>query len=325
MTNWHIYIASSTKQGGIYHYVLKDGKLEYKDRTCCDRPMYMNLRPGQMDVLLHQPFGGSTDGGLQSFEILPSGQLKSMGDPVSTQGISPCHLCSWQGETFVTNYMSGSVFCTSGALSQHHGHGPNPDRQDEPHTHFVSPSPDGTRLWAVDLGLDTIFSYDKDLNILDQVKVPDGHGPRHLAWNPAGDTVFCANELTSTVTVLSYKNESLVPRTTVPLFFLSSNEVSGDSFAAAIRVRDNYVYVSNRGDDSISCLRFNGTELTLCSVTPCGGAFPRDFLIVEDLLLCANEKGHCVSVLQIDGETLRDTGERLAMDTPRCIVAALME
>lgn len=316
MENYHLYFASCVRDGGIWHYTLQDGTLHREGKTPCDRPMYLYAEDGKLWALLRRPFADGEESGLLSFTLDPEGHPVQAGEPVSTRGVVACHLCRWKGEIYAANYLSGSIWSLSGALDVHEGKGIHPVRQEAPHTHYVMPAPDGACLLAVDLGLDAVYSYDASLNILNVAHVPAGHGARHLAYSEDGRTVFCANELASTVTVFSYGGGKLIPGQTV-----SALGHPAESTAAAIRVKGEYVYVSNRGDDSISCLHWNGKNLELCSVTPCGGASPRDFLIVEDLLICTNETGNSVTLFRVEGDRLKDTGERIPMDAPLCVVA----
>lgn len=334
----HLYFASCVTGGGIYHYYLKNGKLHFAEKTVCDQPMYLEAGAGCLKVLLKQPFDGSKDSGLTGYALLADGSLggqswtdssvepqslrtNTKGEgachrlPISTKGEEACHLCSWRGRTFVANYMSGSIFSSDGKVKQHCGTGVHPDRQEAPHLHFVSPSPDGQCLLAVDLGLDSIYGYDEELNLLSVSQVPAGCGPRHLAYFQDGQTVFCANELDSSVTVFRYREQRLVEGETVSLL----TERNPENTAAAIRVQGNYVYVSNRGNDSISCLEWDGTALKLRSETSCGGSWPRDFLIVEDLLFCTNERSDTVTIFQVNGPVLTLKEERLSIPAPLCV------
>ena len=278
--------------------------------------MYLHLRNGSMQVLLRQPFLNNQNSGIISYDITKDGELKQNSRIIDTKGIVACHLCYFHEKTYVTNYLSGSIFCTSGKMDIHEGKGKNPVRQDMPHPHYIAPAPDGKCLLSTDLGLDAIYSYDEELNVLSVSKVPLGHGARHLAYSEDGKTVFCANELKSTVTVFNYDNGRLVPYETVPVLAREK-----DSTVAAIRVKGNYVYVSNRGDDSISCLYWDGKKLELCSVTPCGGASPRDFLIVEEMLICANEKGNNVMFFFLENEKVIDIRMKEEIEVPLCIAA----
>ena len=263
-----------------------------------------------------QPFLNNQNSGIISYDITKDGELKQNSRIIDTKGIVACHLCYFHEKTYVTNYLSGSIFCTSGKMDIHEGKGKNPVRQDMPHPHYIAPAPDGKCLLSTDLGLDAIYSYDEELNVLSVSKVPLGHGARHLAYSEDGKTVFCAIELNSTVTVFNYDNGRLVPYETVPVLAREK-----DSTVAAIRVKGNYVYVSNRGDDSISCLYWDGKKLELCSVTPCGGASPRDFLIVEEMLICANEKGNNVMFFSLENEKVIDIRMKEEIEVPLCIAA----
>ncbi len=316
MKTYDLYFASCEPDGGIYHYGLKNGELEFVEKTPCDRPMYLNIVGNELRAVLRSPFGDSNHSGLLSYRIEEEGRLEEKSKLISTNGVVGCHLCDFAGQTYVANYLSGSVFGSDGLLDVHQGKGPHLARQEAPHVHFVSPSPDGKYLLAVDLGLDTIFVYDEALNIVNWAKVPEGHGARHLAYAEDGRFIFCVNELQSTVTVFHYEKGELTALETVPALF----EPLENNTAAAIRVRGEYVYVSHRGEDSIACLRWDGEKLELCSVTKCGGAGPRDFIMVEDMIFCTNERSHTVSVLQVKGAEITDTGKRIEMGSPICVV-----
>ncbi len=312
----HLYFASCEKDGGIYHYTLRDGEQEFTDKTACDRPMYLNIVGDKLQAVLRSSFADNEESGLITYEISADGSLKQTGKIISTKGVVGCHLCEFAGNTYVANYISGSVFGTNDCLDIHTGKGVHPIRQEAPHMHFVGPSPDGKYLLAVDLGLDAVFVYDKDLNVVDKAYVPEGHGARHLAYSEDGNYVFCVNELAGSVTVFAYQDGSLTPLETVSAL---EYPVEGNT-AAAIRIKGDYVYVSHRGDDSIACLSWHDEKLQLCAVTKCGGEGPRDFIIIDDLLLCTNEKSHTISVLSVNGANIVDTGKRIGIKSPICVV-----
>ena len=181
--------------------------------------------------------------------------------------------------------------------------------------HYVFPSPDESCVLAVDLGLDSVYICDERLRLISTVRVPDGSGCRHLAYSEDGTYIFCANELGSTVSVFQYENMEMTLLQTVSTL----QKPVAENYPAAIRVRGEYVYVSNRGDDSIACFRWDGEQLKLCSVTPCGGRYPRDFQLVEDYLICTNEKGCCVTVLKVNGEMLTPVMEPVEIPDVLCV------
>ncbi len=318
----HFYFAACapvSAGGGVYHYVREGDALTYREKLPCDRPMYLDLTADSMQILLRAPFEAEASerksfSGLVTCAVNADGSLSEPGEITCTQGVVACHLSRFQGQTYAVNYLSGSVFSTGGALDAHHGKGPNAKRQESAHTHFVAPGPDGNDLLCVDLGLDAVYCYDAALNVLSVAHVPAGEGARHLA--AIGHTVFCANELGSSVTVFTYEDHHLTAGETVPI--LNHPAIST---AAAIRTVGEWVYVSNRGDDSVSCLRWREGRLRLQSVVPVGGRSPRDFLIVDDWLLATNEISNTVTVLKGQADQWAATGISLAMPGPLCVVA----
>lgn len=325
----HLYFAACDVEGGIYHYTMAGKELYFMEKTACDRPMYLNETEGKIQVLLRAPFEENQNSGLVEYPVDLSGKLGEAGNVLDTKGIVACHLCQYEGKTFAANYVSGSVFSSDGLLREHElsdesngiGGSKNPIRQDAPHLHFVQPSPDGKCLFAVDLGNDCIYSYDSNLTLLSVAYVPTGCGARHLAYAEDGKTVFCANELDSSVSVFLYENMKLTLCQTVSVL---KQKKEGNT-AAAIRVKGRYIYVSNRGADSISCLEWDGKELKLCSETPCGGESPRDFLIVGSKMFVTNEKSDNVTIFEVNGAVLEKEEQELQMPAPLCVIECRLE
>ncbi len=65
--------------------------------------------------------------------------------------------------------------------------------EDSAHTHFAAFSPDGNYILCTDLGLDTEFVYDSELNEISKENVPSGSGSRHLVFSENGKYVYCVN------------------------------------------------------------------------------------------------------------------------------------
>ena len=310
----NIYIASCEENGGIYRCrIHKDGIPYIESFAPMDKPMYMTISDGKMYVLLRAPFQNSSDSGLIIYDIGSDGNLTNPSEIYSTKGEVACHLAVDHGDVFCTNYISGSIVKMWDKVVSHSGKGVNPYRQQSPHPHFVCLTPDKKYICVTDLGVDKVLVYNKDLTLKSIVNIPDGSGPRHLVFHENGRNAFCVNELTSTVTVMSYRDGTFEVEETVRALPPTDCE----STAAAIRCRDNMVFVSNRGHNSISFLEFCDDSLTLKKTVPSYGQDPRDFWIENDLIISANEKSNHVSFVSMRNDCLLNN---LNIKKPVCVV-----
>lgn len=317
MTN--IYIASCVKGGGIYHYTLSENNvLDFCEKTTLDEPMYMIIRNEKMYILLRQPDEKTNFSGELSIDIDGTGKLFAPSRIISTKGVVACHLEVSDDNIYAVNYVSGSVIKLPDTLVTHSGHGLHKVRQAAPHTHFVHASPDGKYILVTDLGLDKIFVYDKDLKLVSEVSVPSGHGPRHLAFSDDGKIVYCVNELGSSVSIFSYSDGELKLQNTISAL---PKDFSGDNISAAIRIKDNYLYVSNRGHNSISVFEIKDSyNIVLKECVDCGGNSPRDFNIIDDVLICTNEKSDNVTVFKLNNYIPEIISEsELNIPSPLCV------
>lgn len=311
----HIYICSCTEDGGIYHLVSDGGLPVIKDFVPLDRPTYAVISGGRLYAVLRETDKETGFGGVVSFAINGDGSLSDKSETVSSEGVVPCHLTVKDGRVYLVNYLSGNVVCPGYKKVAHEGQGVSLPRQEAPHTHFVNVSPDGKYLLCCDLGLDTVFTYDSDLNEVSRAKVPDGEGARHLAYSCDGKLVYCVNELGSSVSIFGYSDGVLTLKNT----YKALGSYGGQNTAAAIRVKDGYVYVSNRGADTVTCFKAEGEELIKKSNIPCGGMSPRDMAFIGDYLLFANETTNSVTALKVRGEEAELLGFRAEIKHPICI------
>src|SRR6266481_3890516 len=142
-------------------------------------------------------------------------QLPSLGE-------DPCYLSfDKTGKyLFVANYTSGTIavfpILADGLLGEptalvkdQGATGPNKERQDGPHAHWIETSPDNRFALVADLGLDEVLVYKFDAGTGSlapnaQVEVKAGSGPRHLAYSPNGKWALSLNELASSLTWFLY-------------------------------------------------------------------------------------------------------------------------
>lgn len=307
-----LYFAACDRDGGIYHYKLDNGALSFVKRYDVDRPMWLTISGDRMYVLLRE-LTENLNSGVMSFDILPDGSLVKPSEPVLSGGRCACHSCVHDGRLYLVNYLSGNVNAFDAeelsrgiiASDLHTGNGSHPTRQEAAHTHFVRETPDGKYLFCVDLGVDTIFTYDDDLRVVAEAKVPDGEGCRHLEYSPDGKYVYCVNELGSSVTVFAYSDGKLLRLGT---YSALPSDFDGQNTAAAIRISADgkYLYVSNRGHDSVCVFDVTdgGKRLEKPVWTKVGGVSPRDIELAEEYLFAANEKSRGVTMFSADGKNL---------------------
>lgn len=315
----HIYILSCEKTGGIYHYLFENGEFQFVEKAPLDRPMYAIIRDNKMYVIFREIDTKTHFGGILSFDIDENGCLVNKTEIVSTNGIVPCHLEVLEDNKFVVNYLSGNIVKINEKTVTHSGKGVHPTRQEAPHTHYVCASPDKNHILCTDLGLDTIFIYDTDLNEEVTVKVPDGSGARHLCFSVDGKYLYCVNELSNDVSVFEWNNGNPILKGT----YSAIPDFKCESTAAAIRMRGEYLYISNRGADTISRFKISGDKLELIDNTYCGGNGPRDFNIIDNYIICTNENSNDVTVLKLENGKPFLTDERLGIGSPLCVVGGI--
>jgi 6-phosphogluconolactonase len=133
------------------------------------------------------------------------------------------------------------------------------------------------------------------------------------------------NEMNSTLTTFKWDKskgalEELQTVSTLP------GEVKGNSTAEVeVHPSGKFVYVSNRGHDSIACYAIDQKtgRVTLIEHQSSGGKTPRNFAIDPkgEFLLSENQNSHSIVVFRIDPKTgrLQPTGEKAEVGSPVCI------
>ena len=296
MNNKKIYISSCHEDGGIYSYKLCDGVLTNEVFNPCPNPMYTIYEGGKLYVLLRNPFEVSNHSGIFTAAVDDNGKFCNVSETISTLGVEGCHLCTADEAVYAANYVCGSIVKLGEKLVTHEGKSTHPTRQEKAHCHYVCKSPEGKYILAVDLGMDAIVVYDKGLNEVSRVYAPKGNGPRHLIFSPVGKLCYCADELSSTVSVYRYKDGTL---TYLDCYSALPKDFNEKNTIAAIREKDGYVYTSNRGHDSIAVFKAEDEKLSLVNIFSCQGKGPRDFDVVDNILISTNEGDGSVTVFDI--------------------------
>jgi 6-phosphogluconolactonase len=312
-------------------------------------PSFLALHP-TLNVLYAVAEVGGSDGKpggmIKAFELaLPAGSHEArLRSEVTSAGDGPCFVAvDGSGRlATVANYGSGSVAsfsidATTGALAgprsvdQHVGTSIHPKRQQKSHAHCMLTDPSGRFALSADLGMDSLIVYRVDaingtFERTGETRIEPGSGPRHLAFAPAAPFAYLTNELSNTVSVFSWDSD----RGTLTLLQTIStlpNDFSGESSTAEIAVHPSgrFVYVSNRGHNSISCFLVEPTtgRLTLSGISSTQGDWPRHFAVTPDgtFAIVANQRSDTLVVLSVDSQTgvLRPTGVSVSVGAPACV------
>jgi len=276
------------------------------------------------------------DGRVVAFARSADGVLTELGS-ASSGGPSPAHLVVHPSRPLLVTgtYGGGTVSVyalrADGSLGErtafveHHGGGPDPERQEGPHVHQLSIDPVTGDVVAVDLGLGEVRWYaltdDGELTLRPDATVVLGSaGPRHLAFDADGRHAVLVNELDSSVDVLRREGDRFVR---VQSTTTRGEDAEGDNAPAAVCISASgrTVLVSNRGDDTIAVFAFDrdASRLALVDVVPVGGRTPRDLVIAPDgdRVLAACQDSDEVAVFAFDDEarTLRPL-TRASIPTP---------
>lgn len=283
------------------------------------------------------------EGAVHAYAIEPGSKALHPLGSRATGGGAPCYVSvAPQGDyIFVSNYTGGNVnvfpLNPDGSLQEmssqvkHEGSGIRSDRQDAPHPHSVIPDKTGEHVLVCDLGLDQIVFYRVESGKLvthREVELPPGSGPRHLAVHPSRQWIYLVNELSNTVTVFANDEPQGNLKLLQSISSLPEHYTAGsDNTAADIHVSPcgRYLYVSNRGHDSIALFHIdNATGLLEAEDwVISGGRTPRNFALIGGMLLAANQNSGNIASFRIDSETGRliPTGNELEVPAPVCLVA----
>ena len=353
----HRYLAlvgtytNKTDSKGIYAFEFDadTGKLTAKGLAVETRdPSWLAIHPSGKFVYAANESG--KESAISAFALdAQTGKLAFL-NQLPALGEDPCYLSFDKSGKylFVANYTSGNVavfpILADGKLGEHTALvtdagplGPNKQRQEGPHAHWIEPSPDNRFVIVTDLGLDEILVYpfnadtgalnrDADQNAR-HVKVSPGSGPRHLVFLAERNWVFSVNELTSTVTWFLYDplrgwlNE-LTSATMLP------KGISGRNDAAEIAVHPDgkWLFASNRGHDTIALFAADSQKgiLRKTGDFPTGGKEPRHFAIdpTGHFLLAENQHSNSIVVFSIDQTTgaLKEVSRTDGIPSPVCLV-----
>ena len=209
-------------------------------------------------------------------------------------------------------------------ITYHRGSGPNPIRQQTPHPHSTC-FLDGLVL-ACDLGTDHVCCYrlDRRNGALEETsasfEMPAGSGPRHLFVPRGGKFLYVACEMDGMVCVLRRERDcfSLCQR----IDSLSAGtpaDARAKNRTAAIKATEDerYLFVTNRGDDSVAAFAIGEDHLLrLLDIQKTGSTEPRELTLFGDHMLIGHQEGRCITGLTFCRKTGTLGKPSLRLDLP---------
>lgn len=289
---------------------------------------------------------GKTEGGVYAFAFEKTSSKLTLLNTQPSGGTSPCHISIDKAgrNAIVSNYGNGSVtvlpILEDGSLGapvqtiQHTGSGPVEGRQEGPHAHSATFSPDEKQVFVADLGIDKIMVYDYDPEnkqtpltpaAIPFVATQPGTTPRHFTFHPNGKYAYLVGELRGNVVSYAYENKTLRLLQSVstspwasPKFGLADVHISPDG---------NFLYVSDRERQNylaIFTIDSNNGEIRYFKREPTLGETPRNFLIGPNgkFVLVANQNSDNIVAFKRDTATgllSRPTNQQFSIKAPVCL------
>jgi 6-phosphogluconolactonase len=365
--NYFLYVGTYTDGGskGIYayRYDAESGKLSPLGLAAeTASPSFLAVAPGHKFLYAvneTHDYKGQSSGAVTAFAIdETTGKLSKLNE-VASRGADPCYISLDRSGKYVlvANYNGGNVAAfpispdgrigeASSVIQDEGAIGPNKERQEKAHAHWIETSARNRFAYVADLGLDRvlIYKFDSDKGKLIRgeasaagggsphgkdffsATLAPGSGPRHVAFSGDGNFMYALGELDSTVTV--FANDAKETYRSIQKISALPAGFSGKNDAAEIVIHPSgkFLYTSNRGDDSIAVFAVDQStgKLTFVERVPSGGKTPRNFAVDPrgTHLLVANQDSGNVVEFRIDQGTgkLMATGEVAKVPSPVCLV-----
>lgn len=306
------FVYVGTAEGSIERYTLDRSNGALSPLGTVDvggHPSFLAPRPNHQNLYAVD----ESNNEVIAFAIDPStGDLTELGR-ASSEGNGPAHVSvdrsgAW---VFVANYGSGHVAVLPILEDGSVGEAVDVELAGA-NAHSIFADPSNALVFVPCLGDDIVARYffDEATGQLDELSppasLPAGTGPRHLDFGPQSK-VYVIGEKGDTLTTFSLGDAGgLVSDGSVST--LPGGSPSPDNHCADVHVHPsrNFVYGSNRGDDSIAIFTLDdaGTATPAGHVST-GGAWPRNFGIDPDggILLVANQQSDGIVTFRIDEAT----------------------
>lgn len=327
-TTPHVYVGGNGDK--IAHYVLdrQTGALTFQDTyEAGSNPSFLAADPTHR--FLYATNEGSP-GRVLAFSIdAGTGALTSLNDR-SSEGNGPAHVSvdPAGGHVFVANYGSGTIAALPIGADGSLGEATATESPGQ-NAHLILRDPASDVVYVPCLGSNHVWlsPFDAATGTFDmppadnEFSLPQGSGPRHLAFHPTLRVLYVINELGDTVVAADIAADgTLTERQT--LSTLESGNPDPQNACADIHVTADgkYLLGSNRGQNDLVVYAIGATgELTRLGNTSTGGDWPRNFGLDpgSDIVLVANQYSSTIVTFRLGGDgSLTELETTLTDDEP---------
>ena len=329
---------------GIYKIgpTAQDWKLQGKFSNIIN-PSYICLSPKHSIIYAVSEQGGNAPAPKSVVKVLsydPADYSIKELQSVSALGDAPCYISTDRSGKylFIANYGTGNVVqyqikadgtLHPGIATQHDGDGPNQNRQEGPHAHYIHQHPQTEEIYAVDLGSDQVIRYaatEEGLTSTGSIYVEPGSGCRHLVWHPIHhNIVYIINELSGTIEAWNWEKDT---SNRIQILFLSPADKAGNPGGGAIEISKDgkFIYASIRGDfNELIVIKIDPAthQLSIIQRVSAGGSAPRHIglNIKEDYLSVSLQDDGKIMWFKRDLETgkLEETPQEVPVASPVCV------
>ncbi|NOR28893.1 MAG: beta-propeller fold lactonase family protein [Lutibacter sp.] len=334
--NIPLYLGTYTdeKSEGIYYYNFNTKTGEISDQklvATLNNPSFLSYSSNRKFLYAVSEvnnFSNTNSGFVSAFSVVKNGELQFI-NSVSSNGAHPCHIEVNSKNVAISNYSGGTI-----SIHKIGGNGEiKPANQILNHntvkkkSHAHSTQFFKNDLFVADLGRNFLAHYSKeDSNFVlnENYLMGKKSGPRHFKITKNGNFIYVINEYSSTISVL--KNSKHQYKKIQNISTLDTNFKDENSCADIHLSNDeNYVYGSNRGENSMVVFKRNAINGTLKKIQTISveGDWPRNFTIAPNgqFLLVANQKSKNISVYKVASKTGKLSYlQSVQVPTPVCLL-----
>lgn len=305
-----VYVSlAGEKKIAVYHLDSAEGKLTHRaDIQTEGEPGALTTDPKQRFLFAAIRSAGN----LAAFKIdPPTGKLTHVNTVPA--GPDPAHIATDRTGKFLLTayYVAAKVTVHSigneGALSDK----PGQTSLTAHKAHAILPDPSNRFVFVPHTGPNSIFQFTFQAdggkaNAVPKLNTPDGSGPRHIVFHPSKEIAYVDNEQGGSVTAYTLDTKAGILKAFQTISTLPK-DFQGTNACAELKIHPagRFLYVSNRGHDSIACFKIDGQDgrLTAIGQEPTEKT-PRSFDLDPSgkFLLTAGEASGRVAVYKIDAD-----------------------